>query len=79
MLVREVRYYFMNTKQLNEEVMRLRCKLNTETNVEKKMKYLNSLADIIKTLIRKHRNDKVFMAYVTTELNKLRDQVKKSI
>ena len=76
MFVREVKYYCMSTKQLNKEVMKLRLKLESEQSFEKKKKYLNALADVIKTLIRKYRNDEVFMAYVTKELNKLRAQIK---
>lgn len=79
MFVREVKYYCMSTKQLNKEVMKLRLKLESEQSFEKKKKYLNALADVIKTLIRKYRNDEVFMAYVTKELNKLRDQIKEAL
>ena len=76
MLVREIVYYYMSNEQLHKEITRLRFKLENETDVKKKMKYLHALSDAIKALIRKYRNDEVFMEYVTFELNKLRAQIK---
>ena len=79
MLAREIKYYFMTNKQLHEEIMGLRFKLNSEPDVKKRIKYLNALADIIKMLIRKYRHDEVFMEYVNKELNKLRNQIKANL
>lgn len=74
MFVREVKYYFMTTKQLGEEVERLKVKLQAEEDFEVKMKYLEALADVMKTLIRRYRNDDEFMRAVRIELRKLQNQ-----
>ena len=71
MFVREVKYYCMSIKRLDKEVAKLRLKLQTETDVKKKMKILDSLADIIKTLIRKNRKNEVFLKFIREELNRL--------
>lgn len=79
MFIRETMYYFMSNKQLSKEIMKIRRKLEAEENIEKRLKYFNALADILKALIRKYRNDDEFMEYVTVELNKLRTQIKEAL
>ena len=74
MFVREVKYYFMTINQLNKEVMKLRQKLESEEDFDVKMKYLEALADIVKTIIRKNRNNEEVMREIRIELRKLQRQ-----
>ena len=74
MLLREVKYYFMTTNQLQKEVMRLRSKLESEEVFDIKLEYLEALADIIKTLVRRYKHDEEFMRTVRIELRKLQRQ-----
>lgn len=71
MFVREAKYYFMTTKQLNKEVMKLRQKLESEEDFDVKLKYLEALGDIIKTIIRKNRNNEAVMKEIRIELRAL--------
>lgn len=71
MFVREVKYYCMSIKRLDKEVAKLRLKLETETDVKKKMKIFDALADVIKTLIRKNRKDEMFLKFVREQLKTL--------
>lgn len=74
MFIREVKYYFMTINQLNKEVMKLRQKLESEEDFDVKMKYLDALTDIIKTIIRKNRNNDEVMREIRIELRKLQRQ-----
>lgn len=71
MFVREVKYYCMSIKRLDKEVAKLRLKLETATDVKEKMRILDSLADIIKTLIRKNRKNEMFMKFIREQLKTL--------
>lgn len=76
MLVRKVVYGCMSDKQLGKEVKRLSHKLDAEDSVEKKVKYLNALADVASVLICRYQNDEEFMAHVINELDELKAQIK---
>lgn len=79
MLLREVKYYLMSNHQLEKEIMELRFKLDMETDARKIEKYLDALADIVKTLIRKNRDDDDFMREVRWSLYSLKAQAEKAL
>ena len=72
MLLREIKYYFMTTKQMSKEIERIKAKLESTTNFDKKMRYYEALADMMKVIIVKYQDNEVVMAYINRELNKLR-------
>lgn len=77
MLLREVKYYLMTNEQLEKEIMDLRFKLDTATTSKQIKRYLEALADIVKTLIRKNRDDDDFMREVRWSLYSLKAQAEK--
>ena len=79
MFVREAIYYFMSDDQLGREIARLRNKLDTEQDVNKKMGYLASLGDVLKTLIRRYRHDDELMVEVRRMLYNLRSQLEEAL
>ena len=78
MLLRELKYYFMTNEELEREILRLRFKLDNATEPRKIKKYLDALADIVKMLIRKYRNDDDFMREVRWSLYSLKAQAEEA-
>lgn len=79
MFVREVVYYCMSQKQLDKEIERLRLKIESESDFDKKFEYIKALTDVVKTLIRKNRKNKKFMQDVRKTLNELQTQSEESM
>lgn len=69
------KYYFANIDELKMVVEDLSYKLESENEFDKKIKYLNELADVMEALIYKYNKDKMFVEYAINELKALKQQV----
>ena len=71
MLVREMIYCAMSSEQLDKRITKLGEKMQSEVNIQKKIKILADISDIVKAIIRKNRKDKEFMKFAQDILDEL--------
>lgn len=69
MKLRRLKYYFMSFKKLNETVKEIGKKLDVETDINMRFKYIDTMFDILIVIINRKRYDKEFMEYVRKDWN----------
>ena len=69
MKIRRLKYYFMSNTRMIKMVKDIGEKLDVETDVNIRIKYIDTLFDIVIVIINRNKHDKKFMEYVRKDWN----------